>query len=59
GHRVLLHLDRALPQRPHRRARQSVAKLAALDPLVVAPGHLGPLVGPSARAQLERAAAAN
>jgi glyoxylase-like metal-dependent hydrolase (beta-lactamase superfamily II) len=41
------------------RARQSVAKLAALDPLVVAPGHLGPLVGPQARAQLERAAAAN
>jgi len=49
---------------PHRaynldgaRARASVAALAALDPLVVAPGHLGPLTGPSVRAELERAAA--
>jgi hydroxyacylglutathione hydrolase len=40
------------------RARASVAALAALDPLVVAPGHLGPLTGPSVRAELERAAAA-
>jgi hydroxyacylglutathione hydrolase len=34
----------------------SIAKLAALDPLVVAPGHLGPLTGPGVRAELERAA---
>jgi glyoxylase-like metal-dependent hydrolase (beta-lactamase superfamily II) len=39
------------------RARESVARLAALDPLVVAAGHLGPLTGPSVRAELERAAA--
>jgi glyoxylase-like metal-dependent hydrolase (beta-lactamase superfamily II) len=39
------------------RARASVAALAALDPLVVAPGHLGPLMGPSVRAELERAVA--
>lgn len=40
------------------RARASIRKLAALDPLLVAPGHLGPLAGPDVRAQLERAAAA-
>jgi glyoxylase-like metal-dependent hydrolase (beta-lactamase superfamily II) len=40
------------------RARASIAALAALDPLVVAAGHLGPLTGPSVRAELERAAAA-
>lgn len=39
-------------------ARASILRLAALDPLVVAPGHLGPLRGPSVRAQLERAATA-
>ncbi|MEX1142195.1 MAG: MBL fold metallo-hydrolase [Thermoleophilaceae bacterium] len=38
------------------RARASIRKLAALDPLVVAPGHLGPMRGPSVRAELERAA---
>jgi len=38
------------------RARVSIAKLAKLDPLVVAPGHLGPLSGPSVRTELERAA---
>lgn len=41
------------------RARASIATLAALDPLVAAPGHLGPLMGPSVRAELERAAAAS
>ena len=39
------------------RARASIARLAALDPLIVAPGHLGPLTGPGVRAELERAAA--
>src|ERR687894_53330 len=39
------------------RARASIAALAALDPLVAAPGHLGPLTGPGVRAELERAAA--
>lgn len=39
-------------------ARASIRKLAALDPLVVAPGHLGPMEGPGVRAELERAAAA-
>jgi hydroxyacylglutathione hydrolase len=38
-------------------ALASIRKLAELDPRVVAPGHLGPLVGPDVRAQLERAGA--
>jgi glyoxylase-like metal-dependent hydrolase (beta-lactamase superfamily II) len=38
-------------------ARASIRKLAALDPLVVAPGHLGPLEGPGVRAELDRAGA--
>jgi glyoxylase-like metal-dependent hydrolase (beta-lactamase superfamily II) len=41
-----------------RRARESMRKLAALDPKIVCPGHLGPLTGPNVRAQLERGAAA-
>jgi len=39
-------------------ARRSIAALAALDPLIAAPGHLGPLTGPAVRAELERAATA-
>jgi hydroxyacylglutathione hydrolase len=39
-------------------ARASIAALARLDPLVVAAGHLGPLAGPSVRAELELAAGA-
>jgi hypothetical protein len=39
-------------------ARRSIAKLAALRPAVVGPGHLGPLTGPDVVAQLEAAAAA-
>lgn len=38
-------------------ARASIRKLAALDPRIVAPGHLGPLAGPDVRAELERAGA--
>jgi hydroxyacylglutathione hydrolase len=38
-------------------AKRSAAKLAALDPAVVAVGHLGPLTGAGVRAQLEGAAA--
>ena len=38
-------------------ARESIRTLADLDPLVAAPGHLGPLTGPTVRAELERAAA--
>jgi steroid delta-isomerase-like uncharacterized protein len=38
-------------------ARESIRKLAALDPVVCWPGHLGPLEG-DVRAQLERAAGA-
>jgi hydroxyacylglutathione hydrolase len=37
-------------------ARASLRKLAALDPLIAAPGHLGPLTGPDVREVLERAA---
>jgi hydroxyacylglutathione hydrolase len=39
------------------RARASIRKLAALEPAIVAVGHLGPLTGPSVGAELERAAA--
>lgn len=38
-------------------ARRSVAKLAALRPKTVAPGHLGPVEGPELIEQLEAAAA--
>jgi glyoxylase-like metal-dependent hydrolase (beta-lactamase superfamily II) len=38
-------------------AKRSIAKLAALRPAVVCPGHLGPLAGPDVVAQLEAAAA--
>ena len=38
-------------------AKRSIAKLAALDPLTVCLGHLGPLTGPGVREKLERAAA--
>lgn len=38
-------------------ARRSIAKLAALGPATVLPGHLGPLTGPDVVAQLEAAAA--
>ena len=37
-------------------AQASLRALAELDPLVVVPGHLGPLRGPDLRAQLMRAA---
>jgi glyoxylase-like metal-dependent hydrolase (beta-lactamase superfamily II) len=38
-------------------AKRSIAKLAALRPEVVCPGHLGPLTGPDVVAQLAAAAA--
>ena len=38
-------------------AKRSIAKLAAMRPAVVFPGHLGPLTGPDLVAQLEAAAA--
>src|SRR4029077_885294 len=37
----------------HAKAKESVRKLAALDPAVVAPGHAGPLRGESLREPLE------
>jgi glyoxylase-like metal-dependent hydrolase (beta-lactamase superfamily II) len=40
----------------HQQAKESVRKLAALDPQVVATGHEHPLRGESLRATLERAA---
>ena len=53
------------PQVPHHaynfdtdQARASIAKLAALDPAVCFPGHLGPIEGPDLRQQLERASRA-
>lgn len=39
-------------------ARRSIAKLAALRPRIVAPGHLGPVTGPDVVEQLEAAASA-
>jgi len=36
-------------------ARESIRKLAALEPKIVGPGHLGPLTGPDVVAQLEAA----
>jgi hydroxyacylglutathione hydrolase len=39
-------------------ARRSIAKLAALGPRIVGPGHLGPLTGPDVVEQLEAAASA-
>lgn len=51
----------AVPQRQYNldteQARASVRKLAALEPRLVLPGHLGPLEGPDVVGQLERAAA--
>ena len=40
----------------HAKAKESVRRLAALDPAVVAAGHAGPLRGESLRETLERAA---
>jgi len=58
GRPAAAHVPHAAYNLDVERARASIAALAALDPLVVAPGHLGPLTGPSLRAELERAAAA-
>ena len=40
----------------HDKAKESVRKLAALDPAIVAAGHAEPLRGESLREPLERAA---
>jgi hydroxyacylglutathione hydrolase len=52
----------ALPLDPYNldtaQARRSLAKLAAMQPAIALPGHLGPLSGPDVVAQLEAAAAA-
>ena len=51
----------ALPLDPYNldtaQARRSLAKLAAMEPAIALPGHLGPLTGPDVVAQLEAAAA--
>lgn len=52
------HVPHEAYNRDTEQARRSIAALAALDPLVAAPGHLGPLTGPTVRAELECAAAA-
>ena len=53
--------DPALPldayNHDREQARASLLRLAELDPVVVAPGHLGPLTGPDIRDTLLRAAA--
>jgi hydroxyacylglutathione hydrolase len=40
------------------KAKRAIAKLAALQPAIVLPGHLGPLTGPDVVAKLEAAATA-
>jgi glyoxylase-like metal-dependent hydrolase (beta-lactamase superfamily II) len=51
--------DPTVPDEPYNldtaKAKRSILKLAALDPLTVCPGHLGPVTGPGLRAKLERA----
>jgi glyoxylase-like metal-dependent hydrolase (beta-lactamase superfamily II) len=51
----------AVPPGPYNfdtaQAKRSIAKLAALEPAIVLPGHRGPLTGPDVVAQLEAAAA--
>jgi hydroxyacylglutathione hydrolase len=56
GRPTAAHVPHAAYNLDGERARESIAKLARLDPLVVAPGHLGPLMRPSVRAELEHAA---
>jgi glyoxylase-like metal-dependent hydrolase (beta-lactamase superfamily II) len=53
---------RVSPRPPHEafnldteQARESIRKLARLEPLTCWPGHRGPLTGSDLRAQLERA----
>lgn len=57
GRPVPAHVPQEAYNLDTEQARASIRKLADLDPLVVAPGHLGPLTGPGVRAELERAAA--
>jgi hydroxyacylglutathione hydrolase len=58
GRRAPAHVPHEAYNLDTARARESVRRLAALDPLVVGVGHLGPMRGPGLRAELERAAAA-
>jgi hydroxyacylglutathione hydrolase len=57
GRRVPAHVPHVAYNLDTERARASIRKLAALDPLVVGVGHLGPMRGPGIRAELEAAAA--
>lgn len=54
-------IEPSVPDEPYNldtdRARGAIRKLAALDPLTVVPGHLGPVTGPGLREKLERAGA--
>jgi glyoxylase-like metal-dependent hydrolase (beta-lactamase superfamily II) len=58
GRRIPAHVPEEAYNLDTARARESILKLAALDPRIVAVGHLGPMNGPGVRAELERAAAA-
>lgn len=57
GRPVEAHVPPAAYNLDTARARESVRKLAALDPAIVCVGHLGPLTGPDVRGRLARAAA--
>ena len=56
GRQVPAHVPEEAYNLDTEQARASIRKLAALDPLVVCPGHLGPMEGPDVPAELERAA---
>jgi hydroxyacylglutathione hydrolase len=57
GRRVPAHVPHVADNLDTVQARASIRKLAALDPLVVGVGHLGPMRGSGVRAELEAAAA--
>jgi glyoxylase-like metal-dependent hydrolase (beta-lactamase superfamily II) len=56
GREVPAHVPQEAYNLDTERARESIRKLAALDPALVGVGHLGPMTGPQVRAELERAA---
>jgi glyoxylase-like metal-dependent hydrolase (beta-lactamase superfamily II) len=58
GRRVPAHVPHVAYDLDVGQARASIRRLAALDPLIVGVGHLGPMRGPGVRTELEAAAAA-
>jgi hydroxyacylglutathione hydrolase len=56
GRPTTAHVPNAAYNADQEQARRSVARLAGLDPAIVAVGHLGPMTGAGVRAELEAAA---